>query len=81
MSELKSMAVLVKTVFSSEEGQKLLKELNEIFSESPLFDLNDKMVYYRIGKRDLIKELNFYYKATEKDLKEIEPNTSDEFFK
>jgi hypothetical protein len=49
-----SLTKLVRSVFESVEGKKLLQELHNHYVMSPIYNNDKNDVYYRLGKRDLI---------------------------
>lgn len=65
---LKEVAGLVRSVFGSDQGQKLLQKLTELFVDVPLFDLNPRIQDYRVGKCDLVRELKMYINLTDAQL-------------
>lgn len=65
---------LVKTVFGSQQGKELLEELGEEYNKIPLFTKDTNELYYRTGKSDLIKEINYYLNLSEQDIKTMQEN-------
>lgn len=55
-------AQLAHIVFSTDDGIALLDALSIMYERIPLVDDNANMVYYRIGQRDLIRELKNWIK-------------------
>lgn len=48
---------LCQTVFGSKDGQELLYRLGQLYRDVELVKDNPNMVYYAIGKHDLIQEM------------------------
>lgn len=80
MSELKEIAALAKTVFGTDDGQKLLKKLNSLFCDRALFNPEAITQAYNLGKHDLVQEINFYTNATDKEVQDIVFAPTDDFF-
>ena len=71
----KEIVSLTRDVFSVEPGKTLLNELIKEL-ETELFDPNPNVVYYRIGKLDLVRRLSSITNNSDSILQALESDSN-----
>lgn len=81
MLDIRQRAILIKTLFSSEDGKQLLKDLNETFCSGRLYHPDPEVRMKNIVGHDLIQDFNYYLNLSDAELNEIvKQSNQDSFF-
>lgn len=70
ISDIRKLATLVKTVLGGEKGKELLDELGAANKVAFTPDTNEQ--YRRVGRNELIQELEYLRNASADDIKHME---------
>lgn len=53
---------LCRNVFSTHEGQELMKMLESMFCDIPMYQETDRLTVYAVAQRDLVLEIKSHVK-------------------